>query len=120
MCQETGWSIPIEDGSRLVAASEVARELLGIREMLCEIGAVPKLPMIMLVDNRDAIRQIEGEASSLKPKCIDVRVKFVCDFARRGVVLAQYVQSDQMQADLLMKALDATKLAKLRALMRVG
>ena len=73
----------------------------------------------MHVDNQAAIRQLEGEASSITAKHIDVRVKFVCDFARRGIVLAQYVRSEQMLADLLTKALEATKLAKLRALMRV-
>ena len=56
---------------------------------------------------------------SLKAKHIEVRVKFVCDVARCGVVLVQYVRSEQMLADLLTKALEATKLAKLRALMRV-
>ena len=65
-----------------MVASEVARELLGIREMLYKIGAVPKLPMLMHADNQAAIRQIEGEASSLKAKHIEVRVKFVCDFLR--------------------------------------
>ena len=88
--------------------------------MLCEIGAAPKLPILMHVDNQAAIRQLEGEASSITAKHIDVRVKFVCDFARRGIVLTQYVRSEQMLADLMTKALDATKISKLRALMRFG
>ena len=74
----------------------------------------------MHVDNQAAIRQLEGEASSITAKHIDVRVKFVCDFARRGIVLTQYVRSEQMLADLMTKALDATKISKLRALMRFG
>ena len=35
--------------AEFVVASEVARELLGIHEMLCEINAVPKLPTLMHV-----------------------------------------------------------------------
>ncbi|CAH0514391.1 unnamed protein product [Peronospora belbahrii] len=85
--------------AEFVAASEVARELLGIREMLCEL---------------------KGEASSLRAKHIEVRVKFVCDFSRREIVLPHYVRLEQMLADLLTKALNAIKLENLRALMRVG
>uniref|UniRef100_A0AAV1TTK9 Reverse transcriptase Ty1/copia-type domain-containing protein n=1 Tax=Peronospora matthiolae TaxID=2874970 RepID=A0AAV1TTK9_9STRA len=85
--------------AEFVAASEVARELLGLREMLCEIA---------------------GEASSLKAKHVDVRLKFLCDYSRRGIITASYVRSEQMLADLLTKALDATKLSTLRALVRIG
>uniref|UniRef100_A0AAV1UPI6 Polyprotein n=1 Tax=Peronospora matthiolae TaxID=2874970 RepID=A0AAV1UPI6_9STRA len=106
--------------AEFVAASEIAREMLGVREMLIEIGMAPELPMLMHVDNQAAIRQLEGEASSLKAKHIDVRVKFVCDFARRGIVRAQYVRSELMLADLLTKALDPHKLATMRALVHLG
>lgn len=36
-----------------------------------------------------SINQIEGEASSFKPKDIDVRRKFGGEYARRGIVPAQ-------------------------------
>ena len=39
-----------------VAASEVARELLGVREMLSEIILAPALPMLMHVDRQAAIK----------------------------------------------------------------
>ena len=84
-----GWSAKKQGGVSLstmeaefVAASETARELLGLREMLSEIGMAPKLPMLMHVDNQAAVRRIEGEASLLKAKYIDVGVNFVCDFAQ--------------------------------------
>ena len=65
--------------AELVAASEQVRELLGIREMMCEIEKPPMLPMPLHVDNQAALKQLAGEASSLKAKHIDVRLKFVCD-----------------------------------------
>ena len=49
--------------AEFVAASETARELLGVWEILMEVGLTPILPMRMHVDNQGAIRQIEGEAS---------------------------------------------------------
>ena len=66
--------------AEFVAASEMARELLGLREMLSEVGMAPALPMKLYVDNQAAISQILGEASSVKAKHIDVRLKFLCDF----------------------------------------
>ena len=47
-----------------VAASEVARELIGLWHLLMEIGMSPVVPMLMLVDNQAAISQIDGEAST--------------------------------------------------------
>ena len=106
--------------AEFVAASEQVRELLGIREMLCEIGKPPMLPMALHVENQAALKQLAGEASSLKAKHIDVRLKFVCNYARRGVVAAQYVRSELQLADLLTKTLDAAELAELCKLLQLG
>ena len=100
-----------------MAALETARELLGIRELLMEVGLAPSLPVKMHVDNQAAIHQIEGEASSMRAKHIDVRLKFVKDFARRGILMPCYVQSELMLADMLTKAIDQHKLDKLRLLL---
>ena len=51
---------------------------------------------------------------------MDVRYKFLCDYSRRGVITARYLSSEDMLADLLTKALDATKLAVLRRMVRLG
>uniref|UniRef100_A0AAV1UB90 Uncharacterized protein n=1 Tax=Peronospora matthiolae TaxID=2874970 RepID=A0AAV1UB90_9STRA len=106
--------------AEFVAASEQTRELLGIREMLREIGMPPGLPMTLYIDNQAAIKQLDGEASSLKAKLIDVRLKFVRDYSRREIIQAQYVRSEAQVADLMTKALDAAKLALLCELMSLG
>uniref|UniRef100_A0AAV1UL91 Polyprotein n=1 Tax=Peronospora matthiolae TaxID=2874970 RepID=A0AAV1UL91_9STRA len=93
--------------AEFVAASEQVRELLGIRKMLCEMKKLSMLPMALHVDNQAALKQLSGEASFLKAKHINVRLKFVFDYARRGVVAAQYVHSELQLADLLKKALYA-------------
>ncbi|CAI5733966.1 unnamed protein product [Hyaloperonospora brassicae] len=106
--------------AEFVAASEVAREMLGLREMLSENDVVPDETLVLHVDNQAALSQIAGEASSLKAKHVDVRYKFLCDYSRRGVIAARYLRSEDMLADLLTKALDATKLAVLRRMVRLG
>ncbi|CAH0483071.1 unnamed protein product [Peronospora belbahrii] len=105
--------------SEFVAASEAGRELHGIREALTEIGVTLTLPLTMHIDNQAAIVQIAGEATSTKAKHIDVRVKYLCEQARRGIVVPVYVKSELMLADVITKALDASKLVELRTLLQI-
>ncbi|CAI5724638.1 unnamed protein product [Hyaloperonospora brassicae] len=106
--------------AEFVAASENARELLGIQKKLGEVGMEPELPMTLHVNNQAAIRQLDGEATSMKAKHIGVRVQFVCNLVCRGVIKAQYVHTDEQLADALTKALDAPKLAAMRKLLGVA
>ena len=99
-----------------VVASSAARELLGVHELLQELGLVIITPIPMMVDNQAAIKQLEGESSSARAKHIDIWVKFVCDQARRRVIISNYVPSNKMIADILTKALDPHKLDSLRTL----
>ena len=41
--------------AEFVAASEIARELIGLRQMLGEVGMAPVVPMLMHTDNQAAI-----------------------------------------------------------------
>ena len=66
--------------AEFVADSELASEVLGLRKMLRKIGIVPSVPTQLHVDNQAAISQIAGEASSLKAKHVDVRLKFYATF----------------------------------------
>ena len=65
-----------------VAASYVARELISLHQMLGEVGMKPIVAMLMPVDNHAAIGPIEGEASSIKAKHIDVRHNYLRDLTR--------------------------------------
>ena len=47
----------------------------------------------------------------MKAKHIDVRLKFVQDYARRGIIAAQHVRSEAQLGNLMTKAVDAFKLA---------
>ena len=105
--------------AEFVAASEVAREFIGLHQMLGDVGMAPVVPMLMHVDNQAAIIQIEVKASSIKAKHIDVRYKYLRDLGRRGIITSQHVRSELMIADLMTKPLDATQLATLRSLMHL-
>ena len=79
-----------------------------------EIGKPPALPMILHVDHQDNLKQMmSGEEASLKAKHIEVRKKFLCDNARRSIIVSHYVRLKQHLAELLTKALESFKLASL-------
>ncbi|POM72016.1 Integrase catalytic core protein [Phytophthora palmivora] len=96
------------------AASVLGAELLGIWELLKELGVKSELPMPLRVDNQAALKQLDGETTSGEAKHIDVRIKFIGCYTRLGVLKPEYLASECMPADLMTKALDAPRLADLR------
>uniref|UniRef100_A0AAV1UAV5 Uncharacterized protein n=1 Tax=Peronospora matthiolae TaxID=2874970 RepID=A0AAV1UAV5_9STRA len=101
--------------AEFVAASEIAWKMLGVQEMLMEIGLSPALPMQLPIDIQAAISQIvvEGKARGLPLQVLMLSGR--CRF-----IEARYVMSELMLADLLTKALDRNKLRTLRVLMKIG
>nr|CCA27808.1 PREDICTED: hypothetical protein [Albugo laibachii Nc14] len=85
------------------SASNVGRELLGLRELVNEIGFPLTESMVMELDNQAAIRQLESEDSMNRAKHVDIRAKLIRNFAKRGIVMPDYVESRLMMADLLTK-----------------
>ncbi|CAI5711694.1 unnamed protein product [Peronospora destructor] len=113
--KQTGVSLSTME-AEFTSASHVGRELLGLREMLKEIGLPVTEPMSMLMGNQAAIKQLECEGSMSSTKHVDVRMKFICDYAKKGVVKPDFVESKLMKADLLTKTLPAPRVAELRGL----
>ncbi|GMF32010.1 unnamed protein product [Phytophthora fragariaefolia] len=68
----------------------------------------------MMIDNQAALKQITSEASSGRAKHVDIKIKFLRDYAERGVVLPTYVGTADMLADLLTKALPGERVLQLR------
>jgi hypothetical protein len=102
--------------AEFTSASSAAQELLGLSNLLTELGVAHELPMRLGVDNQAAISQITSEASSARAKHIDIKVKAIKHQARAGLIRAEYVASGDMVADLLTKALPAPRLSQLRTL----
>ncbi|KAJ8535207.1 hypothetical protein ON010_g13531 [Phytophthora cinnamomi] len=96
------------------AASVMAAELLGIRELLGELGVKHEEPMPLRVDNQAALKQLDGETASAKAKHIDIRIKFVGYYTQKGLLKPEYREGVAMPADLMTKALDAPRMADLR------
>ncbi|EGZ11960.1 hypothetical protein PHYSODRAFT_336441 [Phytophthora sojae] len=73
------------------AVSVVAQELLGVRELLSELKVLLEVPM---------------------------KLCFVGDYVQRGGLQDEYLETKEMLADVLAKAVSAPKMLELRA--RIG
>ncbi|OWZ13989.1 polyprotein [Phytophthora megakarya] len=93
----------------------MATKLLGVRELLGELNVILKVPMALRVDNQAALKQLDGEGVSAKAKHVDVRIKFVGDYTKRGILKPEYLEDEKMPADLLTKALETPRLSTLRS-----
>jgi hypothetical protein len=100
--KQTGVSLSTME-AEFTSASHVGRELLGLRELVRELHFAVSQPMPMHMDNQAAIKQLESEDSMASAKHVDIRIKFICDYARKGIVEPKYVESRLMKADLLTK-----------------
>lgn len=102
--------------AEFTAASVMAAEQLGMRELLRGLDVKFVEPMPLRVDSQAALKQLGGEGASAKANHIDVRIKFVGDNTQKGVLKLEYRQNGGMPADLLTKALDAPRMADSRVL----
>ncbi|CAI5705568.1 unnamed protein product [Peronospora effusa] len=104
--------------AEFVAAAAGGQEVLGLKELFSELGLQVKTPIVLAMDNQVAIKQIKNEASSASAKHVDVKLKFLRDYATKEVVKPSFVKSHDMLADLLTKALPAPRVVELR--LKVG
>lgn len=116
--KQTGVSLSTME-AEFTSASHVGRELLGLRELVRELHHVVSEPMHMHMDNQAAIKQLKSEDSMASAKHVDIRIKFICDYTRKGIVEPTYVESRLMTADLLTKSFPAPRMAELRQIVKL-
>ena len=89
--KQTGESLSTME-AEFTSASHVGRELLGLHELVREMGFLVSEPMTMMMDNQAAIKHLESDYSIANAKHVNIRVKFYRDFANRGIVRPAYVE----------------------------
>ncbi|GMF48934.1 unnamed protein product [Phytophthora fragariaefolia] len=117
ICRKQGGVALSTMEAEYTAASVVSQEIMGLREMLNELGVPLMVPMPLRIDNQAAIQQLCGERASSKAKHIDTRIKFVNHFAKSGVLLPEYCEGKSMPADSLTKALSTPRLRDRRGML---
>ncbi|POM80889.1 Retrotransposon Polyprotein [Phytophthora palmivora] len=116
-----GWQVKHQSSVALstaeaefVAAAVGAKELLGVKNLLTEIGMQVAQPMHMMVDNQSAIEQIENETASRSSKHVDEKLKFVRGTSEKGVINPTYVAMSEMLADIFTKSLPVSRKREFR------
>uniref|UniRef100_A0AAV1TFX6 Uncharacterized protein n=1 Tax=Peronospora matthiolae TaxID=2874970 RepID=A0AAV1TFX6_9STRA len=67
-------------------------------------------PMPMWMDSQAPIKQIELEKRTSSAKHVDIRFKFICNYAKEEIVVPSFVKSQDMMADILTKSLPAPRM----------
>ncbi|CAK1594594.1 unnamed protein product [Parnassius mnemosyne] len=94
--------------SEYMAASEAAKEILWLRQLLIDIDE-PQLVITLCIDNQSAIKLIHNPIYHKRTKHIDIRYNFIREKVEQNVINVQYVKSSNQLADFLTKALPSGK-----------
>lgn len=69
---------------------------------------------MLKIDNQAAIKQLQNETSASSSKHVDIKLKFIKDYTKKGKMRPEHVATGDMVADLLPKTLSAPRIAELR------
>jgi len=93
-----------------VAASAAAREIIGLRNFMEELGFPQREPTCLWIDNQSAIRLVKNPEMHPKTKHIDVRFHYIREQVEEGEIIVDYIPSEEQRADILTKCLLKGKL----------
>ena len=72
--------------AEFIAASQAGRGMLGIRHFIQELSIKFAEPIKVKMDNQAAIKQLENQKSMASAKHVNIRFKFICDYAHAQAV----------------------------------
>ena len=101
-----------------VAAVEAGKEICWMRNLLTELGySITDQPSTMHVDNNSAISLAKNPEHFGRLKHLDLRMYWLRDVCSAGTISPVFCPTAEMPADLLTKALERVKVAKLRSML---
>jgi hypothetical protein len=85
------------------ATSEIAKEIIFIKNVIESIGIKLQYPIIIRVDNTGAIYIANNHTTGQRTKHIDIRAHFVREFIEDGIIKIIFIRSEDNDADIYMK-----------------
>jgi hypothetical protein len=95
-----------------VALSEVATEIIFVRDIIVFMGIPVELPIVVHVDNVGAIYLSNKAGSTTRTKHVDTRYHYFREYIEDGVLLVRFVRTDENDADIFTKNLGTEKYEK--------
>ena len=85
------------------AVSEIAKEILFIKQLLDTIGVEVELPITVRVDNVGAIFLANNFSISQRTKHIDIRAHAIREYIEDGIIKLVFIRTDDNEADIFTK-----------------
>ena len=95
-----------------LAISEAVKELLFVIQVLEMMMIRVTYPVIVHVDNVGAIFMSGNVTTTSRTKHVDIRYKFVNEYAEDGIIKIIFVRSEDNYSDILTKNLGSELLSK--------
>lgn len=92
-----------------VAAALAVSEIIFILGVLQDLKFCENINSTLFIDNQSTIRMIESYENSKRSKHIDIKVHYIKDIVSKGLIMLEYVSTNQNKADILTKALSKDK-----------
>lgn len=102
--------------SEFYALAEAVKEVQWLSNILLDFHVNVPQPITIHSDNQSTIKLIENSKFSARTKHIDVRLHFVRDCVKTGIIALKYCPTKNNVADLLTKPLAGIKIKHLRNL----
>ena len=103
--------------SEIIAATEITKEIVHLKLLLSELGVRDDGAILVHEDNQACILMGNGMKSSRAAKHYEIRLHFLQESIRSGVIKFKYCETDEMIADAFTKPLEPDKFLKFRDLM---
>ena len=100
-----------------IAATHTAKEALWICMFLREITCPLEKPTTIHLDNVSTISITKNDKYHPYTKHIDIQYHFICHTVQEGLIHVDYVLTDDMAADIFMKALPQHKITHLNTML---
>lgn len=105
--------------SEYVAASNATKELIWLKRMFNELLSQKSNVIEFFMDNQSAIRLIKNPEFHKRSKHIDIRYHFIRTKFEEKLFNLEYINTNEMLADIFTKALPFARFAELRKKMNV-
>lgn len=111
-----GWSSKLQSivtlsttEAEYVAAVEAAKEIIWMRNILCEFGYNMDKPSVLHMDNQSAISVSKNPEHHGRMKHLDLRFHWFRDVVNSKLISPSYIPTAEMVADILTKPLPIPK-----------
>ena len=100
--------------AELMAAAEVIKEVLWMKYILNELMYEVSLPINIFIDNQSTIKIIQNDVEHDRTKHIDIKYYFMKEKLNEGIILPQWIETENQLADIFTKSLSCSLFTKLR------